>query len=138
MDQQKAETFLKNLLNTLKVAQRRWCGPDVDDAEEMWDEYPSFINALIPDVEDILELPPSGLKILYAEYGAGSNNKDVKNILENERNFDSISLRIDNYTMRGDPAPGTPKKLIVVYTLDGNQTGFTIDEGQTLKIPQEL
>lgn len=46
---------LKGLLEELKVAQKRWCAEEVDDAEEMWIEYPDFINRAIPIIEEVIK-----------------------------------------------------------------------------------
>ena len=50
----KVEKFLTELLRELKEAQKRWCADEVDDAEEMWIEYPDFIQSTIPKIEELL------------------------------------------------------------------------------------
>ncbi len=55
MNEIKVEKFLKDLLKELKESQKHWCAESVDDAEEMWEEYPQFIEATIPKIINLLE-----------------------------------------------------------------------------------
>ena len=72
----------------------------------------------------------SGLKIVSAKYGVGTNTLDVGSavtgLIENGRlNFvvSAGALNVD------DPAPGKPKTLTIVYTINGggNNTKSAID-----------
>lgn len=128
------QPFLEALLADLEQAHKRWCSECVDDAEEMWIEYPEFIDSLIPKIENILDLPISNLMIISATYGGGETVKDVKDILENHQNFNHIELRIDNYTMDGDPCFGVIKELTLTYSLHGEINTIKVKEGENLEI----
>jgi hypothetical protein len=135
MNNQKAEAFLKNLLSNLKNSQKRWCKETVDDSEDILTEYPELIDSLIPEIEEILEIPLSGLIIHSAYYGSGESTKSVKEILDWNMNFNSINLRVDNHSMNGDPAPNKVKELSVDYSFEGKQNQIKITEGKTLILP---
>jgi hypothetical protein len=134
MDEQKIEEFLKNFLKDLKEAQKRWCSDCVDDPEEMNEEYPDWIDTLVPKIEDLLGIPNSGLKIIHADYGSDNNFRDVTKILQENCYYNSLQLTVNNYTMKCDPSPGAAKRLEVTYTYNGVEKKETIPEGQTLNI----
>lgn len=46
---------LKDVLKSMKESQARWCTDEVDDPEEMWTEYPEFLNRAIPILESCLK-----------------------------------------------------------------------------------
>ena len=46
---------LDNVLKSMKESQKRWCADEVDDAEEMWSEYPGFLDWAVPIIEKELE-----------------------------------------------------------------------------------
>ena len=128
------EEFLKRFLKDLKESQKRWCGDCVDDSEEILLEYPEWINSLIPEVEDLLEVPHSGLYIVSANYGTDSVNKEVTKMLREGGYPDSLSITVDNRTIECDPAPGLSKRLEVYYTYNGVESKEVIPEGQLLNI----
>lgn len=130
MKNELVQPFLEALLTDLKQAHKKWCSTCVDDAEEMWLEYPEFIDSLIPEIENILDLPISGFHILEAFY----DTKDVKAIIEKHKNYNHINLRIDNYTMDGDPNFGIQKLLTLTYSLDGEIKTITVKEGNLLSV----
>ena len=46
--------FVSDLRHDLEVAEARWVTPEsVDDAEEMWNEYPDFISATLTKLRAI-------------------------------------------------------------------------------------
>lgn len=137
MNVQATEEFLKRFLKDLKESQKRWCGDCVDDSEEMLLEYPEWINSLIPKVEDLLEVPHSGLYIVSANYGTDSVNKDVTDIVDGYSYPDSLNISVDNRTMECDPAPGLSKRLEVTYTYNGVEKKEVILEGQVLTFNEE-
>ncbi len=48
---------LRAVLEAMKKAKARWCdAKEVDDPEEMFEEYPEFLNWAIPIVEKSLKL----------------------------------------------------------------------------------
>jgi hypothetical protein len=135
-EKQTMEEFLRKLYKTLKEAQKRWCDPeDVDDAEEMWTEYPPLIDGLIPQIEELLEIPLTGLVVKSAIYGSGSQIKDVKEIIEDQVDFNKVSIQINNKTMSCDPAPNKVKELKIIYSYLGVDKELIINEGRTLKLP---
>ena len=46
---------LKQILNKMKKADERWNADVVDDAEEMWIEYPEFLTWAIPILEKYIK-----------------------------------------------------------------------------------
>jgi hypothetical protein len=139
------EEFLKRFLKDLKESQKRWCGDCVDDSEEILMEYPEWINSLVPEVEELLGVPKSGIYIVRAIYGSEINSKDVtkifsKDVTELLQGYcypNSISLFIDNRSMGGDPAPGLSKRLDITYTYDGIEHKAVVQEGKRLDIVEE-
>jgi len=55
--------------------------------------------------------------------------------LQNMAGNGTISVRVNNDSMGGDPSPGTPKQLYVVYNYRGQQRSATIPENGVLQIP---
>ncbi len=75
------------------------------------------------------------LEILDARYGTRHHSTDVAYILRgNIRHGSSISMRIDNDTMRGDPYPGRPKELFVRYLENGRERTTRVSENEWLNI----
>ena len=83
--------------------------------------------------------PAAKLVIQSAIYGDLDNDKtaDVKQKIENRVKDENLSVKVDASTF-GDPAPNTPKKLKVGYTIDGVYHSKTVEEGQTLDISAKL
>jgi len=77
----------------------------------------------------------SGLRFLQASYGAGGRQMNVVGRLQNMAGNGTISVRVNNDSMGGDPSPGTPKQLYVVYNYRGQQRSATIPENGVLQIP---
>ena len=130
------EEFLNNLLMELKASQKRWCKNEVDDSEEILLEYPEFISSLIPQIEDILDLPQSGLIIYSAMYGSKESTKDVRQMIESRIYNNVVSIRVTNSELGCDPAPNKVKDLKVVYNFEGINRECVVPEGKTLKIGQ--
>lgn len=49
------DSELEKVLVFMKESQKHWCADTVDDAEEMWTEYPYFLDWAIPIIEKHLE-----------------------------------------------------------------------------------
>lgn len=77
----------------------------------------------------------AGLRILRADYGAGTRVMDVTARLNDRREGDRLILRITNDTMGGDPDQDHRKTLTVWYTYAGHVSRVVIDEKDTLEIP---
>jgi hypothetical protein len=78
------------------------------------------------------------LEIVKAEYGAGSNQKDVTAILQ-QRLGDLPLITLPsasfNRSFGGDPAPGTAKQLKIQYRINGQPGEVTIAEDSAIVLP---
>jgi hypothetical protein len=128
------EKYLNKLLSSLRESHKRWCSDCVDDPEEMYGEYPDFIDGTISELEDLLEIPNTGLIIHSAVYGAGSLFVDVVDKLDRYITYRGLSFRISNQGMGGDPVPGVKKELRINYSLNGKRIEETINENEELSI----
>lgn len=71
-------------------------------------------------------LPPTAvLRVVRAHYGAGNQVADVTYAVQQALDMQGASpvktIRADNGTLRGDPAPGVGKTLIITYTTGGQE-----------------
>jgi hypothetical protein len=80
------------------------------------------------------------LKALFAVYGclAGNDNDSTKAAIVTSQLQDQFSnhpngvVTISNANLGGDPAPGVKKHFGAIVEVDGTQTPFACDEGQTI------
>ena len=79
--------------------------------------------------------PERGLQILRAYYGAGEQFVDVTEAVRSRMDAGHLYLRVDNYSMGGDPLPGVHKYLRVTYALDGDVRNVVVDEKTDLQLP---
>jgi HEAT repeat protein len=78
---------------------------------------------------------PVKIEIIKAEYGAGSMQKDVTDIVRRQtRSLPLIALPAGSYneSFGGDPAPGTTKQLKIQYKLNGKAGEATFDENAVI------
>lgn len=75
------------------------------------------------------------LRILHAEYGVEGQFADVTDALRSRMDDGRLSLRVDNYSLGVDPAPGAHKYLRVVYVFRGERRNITVDEKTFLQLP---
>jgi hypothetical protein len=78
------------------------------------------------------------LEIVKAEYGAGAKVKDVTAALrKHAKSYRIIFLPDSNYneSLGGDPAPGAPKQLKIVYRVDGKEGEVTLGENAMIVLP---
>lgn len=75
------------------------------------------------------------LRIMRAQYGADFRYFDVTERLNSLIQNDELAMRIDNASMGGDPAPDRPKRLTVVYLLDGAPYRAIVNEHGALELP---
>ena len=78
------------------------------------------------------------IEIIKAEYGAGSQQKDVTATLQRcVGRIPWISLPSSKYNeaFGGDPASGTPKQLKVKYRIDGKEGEATFAEDAAIILP---
>jgi len=74
------------------------------------------------------------LEIKSAQYGAEGKTLDITDEL-NQRIVDNkLDIKVDNY-ISGDPTPGVPKQLIVIYSFDGKTHQRIVPERQRLVLP---
>jgi hypothetical protein len=75
------------------------------------------------------------LEIISAKYHAKGIVKDVKAKILEKVTDGALNIMVDNTTLGVDPLYGAPKKLSLVYKLDGSIKALEIDEGNILKLP---
>jgi hypothetical protein len=78
------------------------------------------------------------VEILKAEYGTGTNFKDVTAIVRQRvGNFQLIVLRSPSYntSFGGDPAPGKPKKLNIKYKINDKPGEVSLPENAAVMLP---
>jgi hypothetical protein len=76
-----------------------------------------------------------GLQILRAYYGAEGQFMNVTDAVRSQVNGGRLFIRVDNYTMGGDPLPGVHKRLRILYTIDGERRNVMVDEKTDLQLP---
>ncbi|HTT24364.1 MAG TPA: DUF3395 domain-containing protein [Candidatus Sulfotelmatobacter sp.] len=76
-----------------------------------------------------------GLRILRADYGVEGQFVDVTDALRSRMGDGRISVRVDNYTLGVDPAPGVHKYLRVEYIFRGERRNVMVDEKTFLQLP---
>jgi hypothetical protein len=76
-----------------------------------------------------------GLRILRAYYGAEGQFMNVTDSLQSRVDDGRLYLRVDNYSMGGDPLPGGHKRLRILYTLDGERRNIVVEEKTELRLP---
>jgi hypothetical protein len=76
-----------------------------------------------------------GLRILRADYGVEGQFVDVTDTLRSRVGDGRLSVRVDNYTLGVDPAPGVHKYLRVDYVFRGERRNVMVDEKTFLQLP---
>lgn len=76
-----------------------------------------------------------GLRILRADYGVEGQFVDVTEALRSRMGDGRLSVRVDNYTLGVDPAPGVHKYLRVDYFFRGERRNVMVDEKTFLQLP---
>lgn len=77
----------------------------------------------------------SGLRIWRAFYGVEGQFVDVTDALRNRVDGDRLFVRVDNFNLGIDPAPGQRKLLRIVYSFNGHRHEATVDEKTYLQLP---
>ena len=95
---------------------------------EDWDDRPA--NYGDRDRDD-----RNSLKILRAYYGVQGRTVNVTEVLQSRIRDGVLSFVVTNSALRGDPAIGADKILIVVYRYQGKESATAVNEGNTLTIP---
>lgn len=99
--------------------------PTVDDV----------ISELRADSEKLTKNPFRILQIISAKYGKNNKFNDVTKLLQSKITDGSISLKVTNDTMGGDPIKGTHKELIVDYLYEGRADKRHVSENDYLILP---
>jgi LssY-like putative type I secretion system component LssY len=77
------------------------------------------------------------LQILRADYGIDKRFTNVTSRLASHIQGNSLSLRVTNETMGGDPAEDHAKTLNVWYSFNGRIANVTVNEKDTLNLPAD-
>jgi len=78
-----------------------------------------------------------GLQILRADYGTDNRFANVTSRLAPYIQGNSLSLRVTNESMGGDPAEDHPKALNVWYSFNGRVAHVIVNEKDTLNLPAD-
>jgi hypothetical protein len=78
-----------------------------------------------------------GLQILRADYGTDNRIANVASRLASFIQGNSLSVRVTNETMGGDPAEERPKILNVWYSFNGRVANVVVNEKDTLNLPAD-
>ena len=103
----------------------RWDAHDRDRRDRDHDDYR----------EERYEHRERGLRILRAYYGAEGQFVNVTDALRSRMDDGRLSIRVDNYTLGVDPAPGVHKYLRILYVIDGDRRNIIVDEKTFLRLP---
>ena len=82
---------------------------------------------------------PVKLEIIKAEYGAGTKQRDVTEIIRKQaRDLPLIVLPSANYNAAfgGDPVPDTVKQLKIQYRINGKAGEATFAENAVILLPR--
>jgi hypothetical protein len=75
------------------------------------------------------------LRVLQASWGAEGRDRDVTGQLNGMVRGNQLNVAVNNGTLGGDPAPGTPNRLRVIYMLRGLRYETNVPEGGSLILP---
>jgi hypothetical protein len=118
-----------------------------DPAEErpkvlnVWYSFNGRVANVTVNEKDTLSLPADSdffagrLRVMRAQYGVGNRYADVTDLLNSQIQGDSLSLRVTNDVMGGDPDPEQRKQLIVFYIFNGRQSRVVVNEKGYLNLP---
>ncbi|MFU8848045.1 MAG: FecR domain-containing protein [Opitutales bacterium] len=77
----------------------------------------------------------TNLTILEAEYGVNGTFNDVAAAVTSEIEGDTIEMKVNSFTLGGDPVPGSVKTFYIRYQNSLGQFEVLLNEGETLRIP---
>ena len=75
------------------------------------------------------------LRVLQANWGVEGGGQDVTGRLNELVRGNQLNLTVNTSTLGGDPAPGSPKRLRVIYMLRGLRYETNVPEGGSLVLP---
>ena len=95
----------------------------------------SALLTLLLTTTPVLLAQTSQLEILEASYGAGNFQMNVAPKLRGMVQNNVLEVTADPGLLGGDPAPGSAKRLRVVYRLNGRQAEVSAGDYEKLRIP---
>jgi hypothetical protein len=129
---------------SLRVTNESMGGDPAEERPKVLNVWYSF-NGRVANVsvneKDTLNLPADSdffanrLRVMRAQYGVGNRYADVTDLLNSQIQGDSLSLRVTNDVMGGDPDPEQRKQLIVFYIFNGRQSRVVVNEKGYLNLP---
>lgn len=129
---------------SLRVTNETMGGDPAEDhpkALNVWYSFNGRVANVTVNEKDTLNLPADSdffagrLRVMRAQYGIGSRYVDVTELLNSQIQGDSLSLRVTNDVMGGDPDPEQRKQLIVFYIFNGRQSRVVVNEKGYLNLP---
>lgn len=129
---------------SLRVTNETMGGDPAEDhpkALNVWYSFNGRVANVTVNEKDTLNLPADSdffagrLRVMRAQYGIGSRYVDVTDLLNSQIQGDSLSLRVTNDVMGGDPDPAQRKQLIVFYIFNGRQSRVVVNEKGYLNLP---
>ena len=76
-----------------------------------------------------------GLEIFEAYYGSSDRQNDIKETIKKMVTNDSLSVKVDNSLLGGDPCPGISKILKIKFSFNGVENTKFTNEGDIVKLP---
>ncbi len=129
---------------SLRVTNESMGGDPAEDhpkALNVWYSFNGRVANVTVNEKDTLNLPADSdffsgrLRVMRAQYGVGNRYADVTDLLNSQIQGDSLSLRVTNDVMGGDPDPEQRKQLIVFYIFNGRQSRVVVNEKGYLNLP---
>lgn len=112
-----------------------------DDATRISLQVVQRVDSSPDEYEKVLaQVGLDSMKVVInqAAYGAGSNFRDVTDVLrQHVKDLPLVILPNPSYnrSFGGDPTPGVEKKLKIEYTIDGKQGQVSLPENATIMLP---
>ncbi len=127
---------------TLQLAVNARKIPEIkDEATQATLEIAQSLGSTAEELQELLSkdgLIKVEMEIIKAEYGAGSTQKDVTEILQKQASdYQLILLPSSSYnaSFGGDAVPGTAKTLVIQYRINGKVGEATFAENALLFLP---
>jgi hypothetical protein len=79
--------------------------------------------------------PQGGLTIVTARYGDGRRSREVTDRVRSMVRNGRLDIPVENDTFGVDPAPGSDKALVVVYSVNGVRQEVRVPERGRLSLP---
>jgi hypothetical protein len=137
-------SFIQGNSLSLRITNETMGGDPAEERPKILNVWYSF-NGRVANVtvneKDTLNLPADSdffagrLRVMRAQYGVGNRYADVTDVLNSQIQGDSLSLRVTNDVMGGDPDPEQRKQLIVFYIFNGRQSRVVVNEKGYLNLP---